>query len=214
MAGLADPEAVLRNIPASAVITPPSRLNAGQTSTVQPVPSKPELWDCPKCHTTNPPMSEHCFKCGTQLLRVCPECNEKTSLITTNICGKCGADYNVAFQRKGLQQKILAYTMEDGELSHQFENAKEKPMGCFNAFMGVTMVALFIGSLFSFADYPEAGIIFLILGLLALVTMIITNTNVSNKSKKMVLEYEQKLSKNREELNRVQQAYDQLTKNS
>lgn len=216
MAGLTDPEAVLRNFPAPAVMTPPSRLNSAQAVATTTATTKPDLWDCPKCHTTNPPMSEHCFKCGTQLLRVCPECNGKTSLITTNVCGKCGLDYDLASQRKDLQQTILKFAMDDGELVRQLEKAKKtKNPGFLGTILDVAMVASSIGAIaLFFSDIPEVGIILLFPILFILAPMVIFKTYLTREASKKVLDYEQRLSENREKSNQAQQAYDHLTKNS
>lgn len=70
------------------------------------------LWACPKCQAENPANTKFCFKCGTQLVRTCPECNHETSLVATGMCGNCGYDYSTAVRRLGLQEDFQARQVE------------------------------------------------------------------------------------------------------
>jgi hypothetical protein len=104
--GLADPMAALQRGPVGGpMMTPP----APRTMT-QPAPAAPSaattLWVCPQCGSDNPAETFHCFRCGTQLVRQCPECSNMTSLVATGFCGTCGYKYDTAVRRAELRAQM------------------------------------------------------------------------------------------------------------
>jgi ribosomal protein L40E len=89
--------------PASPPVQPPQVIVQQQSS---------GIWACPNCKTDNPPQAVHCFKCGSQLVRQCPECHKNTSLISTGICGHCGFAYDVAVERRKLERLLAERKLE------------------------------------------------------------------------------------------------------
>lgn len=104
--GLADPSALLQAVQAGPVAPPPPPPSPRGNGPAPPIQrGAPGLWACPKCQAENPPSTKFCFKCGTQLVRLCPECKGETSLIATGMCGNCGYKYDVATRREELRQQ-------------------------------------------------------------------------------------------------------------
>ena len=102
--GLADPSLPLESLATRHNPTPPSIKNAPP----QPKEASAEdLWGCYKCGSPNPPLSMSCFKCGAPLMRECPECHEKRSLIRTGMCGNCGYKYETARQRQNIRNQMM-----------------------------------------------------------------------------------------------------------
>lgn len=103
-AGLADPAAVLKQMPAplkSRNVASPSGERTGSG-----------LWTCQKCKTDNPPQTRHCFSCGAKLVRTCPNCGQMASLIATGFCGNCGMQYEVAVRLAELRANQAASEQE------------------------------------------------------------------------------------------------------
>lgn len=221
MAGLADPQAIIQNIPASAVMTPPSQISRGNhPAQATGGQAAPNLWQCPKCKTENPPMSEFCFKCGTQLLRICPECDGMTSLVSTNVCGKCGYDYDVAQTRQDLKKNIRAFSTTLNQLSNDVLNAeKSRNWGGCSIFLFLAAVGVAIGGgyTFFFSYYYSGeslyGVLFIsgivVMAIIAFVRGGIKNkmNNTIRNSQQQIVEYEAKLLE-------AKQQYEQLSKKS
>lgn len=102
LGGLADPAAVLQR-----AAPPPPRPKKGAAKPGDEAGGS-GLWTCPKCATDNPPQTNHCFKCGTQLVRACPACGQMASLIATGFCGNCGARYEIAVNMKKVEEQQIA----------------------------------------------------------------------------------------------------------
>ena len=86
--GLADPTAAVaaRSMPPPATPRPAPPSDAAQPALA---------WQCPACHTVNPPGTAHCQQCGRKLAEPCPKCNHLT-LLSARFCGSCGTDLTAA----------------------------------------------------------------------------------------------------------------------
>lgn len=104
LGGLADPMAVLQR-----AAPPPPKPKKGAAQSGGEAGGS-GLWTCPKCATDNPPQTNHCFNCGTQLVRACPTCGQMASLIATGFCGNCGARYEIAVRMKKVEEEQTATT--------------------------------------------------------------------------------------------------------
>lgn len=104
-------------------LTPPPSRPAATTST-QPQ----SLWTCATaaCRADNPPNTKFCFKCGTQLVRQCPNCDQMASLLTTQRCGECGYSYEAAGERRVLRERILQLRDSISATVRQIESAVEE----------------------------------------------------------------------------------------
>lgn len=114
--GLADPEAVLQSAAPAAALPPtppPPSANAAPAA-----PTGTALWTCPKpgCGADNPPNTKFCFKCGTQLVRECPECGRTSSLVATGFCGECGYQYEIAAERRQQRADVERLKKEEEDL--------------------------------------------------------------------------------------------------
>lgn len=94
------------------------------------------LWICTRCNTENPLFTKYCLKCGNQLTKICPECNQNTSLVSTGICGECGYDYETAAQRKhyanqieDLEQKLTTKVSESNEIKQKLNTSSSMGIG-------------------------------------------------------------------------------------
>jgi hypothetical protein len=113
---LADPDAILHmSMPQ---MTPPAPHQPPIGTRPAPVAGS-SLWTCPQCGTDNPAQTRHCFKCGTELVRVCPECKQMTSLVATGMCGHCGYRYDVAVRHDEIRTTIQNAQHEISLLSNQ-----------------------------------------------------------------------------------------------
>ena len=70
---------------------------------------------CPLCNTTNTYQSRHCIKCGSRLVRICPECQKETSYVFYGFCSSCGYYYEIALKRHALRN-------ESATLKTQYSN--------------------------------------------------------------------------------------------
>jgi hypothetical protein len=219
-AGLADPEAVLRDMPAAAAMTPPARIAAGRVTAplAQRAAATSSLWASPKCQTETPPMSEHCFKCGTQLLRICPECGGMTSLISTGVCGKCGYRYERAVQRKELKQQISLLQGQQQNLGAELTKTKSIPLGasgCQWVFQIIFTVGLYLGGLYAFTvpyqSYQIWGFIALILAVFATIS-VVSAFNKKKKTEAAIFNLEQSMAQKQSEIDGTQKMYNELTR--
>lgn len=80
---------------------------------------------CYKCSAVNFPNTKHCARCGTMLIRPCPECGRETSLISSSICISCGAYYDYIVYKKTIQEELLTKEGEFQELSKRLTSANE-----------------------------------------------------------------------------------------
>lgn len=121
--GLADPSLLLHSLqPGGAVMAPPSiKGPAGQAAGQK----EHNIWQCYQCKADNPPHSVHCFKCGAELMRTCPECRKVTSMVSTKTCGNCGYGYDVATQRAELQKNIQSLEKEIPSLEEKIQRRKD-----------------------------------------------------------------------------------------
>lgn len=101
--GLADLDIILQSL--GPAMTPPAPGSLKATGVPSAATVSSSLWTCPnpECRADNPPHTRYCFKCGTELVRECPECGGMTSLVATQMCGACGYSHEVAAQRRGLR---------------------------------------------------------------------------------------------------------------
>jgi len=147
--GLADPNLLLQNLAAKPLMTPPAGMGAqpaaAQASAAPP--AKQNIWECYKCHADNPPHSVHCFKCGAELMRACPECNEVASMVATKMCGKCGYNYDIATERLALKQQILMRQNQKKEITLRMSNEMSKSVGqgCGFQFLGLVIFISALG---------------------------------------------------------------------
>ena len=100
MAGLADPEAILR-------ASPPTVFPVAQSMPPgESVKTTTEAWICRKCHTPNRIGLKFCSKCGTQLGRECIKCNQMVS-VGDAYCPYCGVDIAREQTRRAAQQQEM-----------------------------------------------------------------------------------------------------------
>lgn len=216
-AGLADPEAILRDMTIVAVMTPSARTVAGTAaeSNGLKAATTSSLWACPRCQTENPPMSEHCFKCGATLIRICPECSGLTSLISTGVCGKCGYSFDIALQRKKFSQQILEIKNERKMLEKGLSDAKNIYTGA----TGIPLVIQIVGAIglalagFYFLSYSEIlfGLVFLALAIALPWNIVVSSNNRKGKQEK-INQFEQLLAQKQKELEGTQKLYKELTR--
>lgn len=141
--GLFDPSAIISQMPAAPMVA--ARAPVEQARPVQPVvvaQQAPGLWACPKCKTDNPPQAVHCFKCGTQLVQKCPECEGVSSLISTGMCGNCGFHFEVATKRRKLRDLIGPAQAEAQRLEAAYHSAALKKPGTSGCAIWIAVIAL------------------------------------------------------------------------
>jgi hypothetical protein len=109
--GLVDPLAIGSTSMPSPAMTPPVPSRFAAPNPAQPN-SAAGLWVCPKCKSENPAQTLHCFKCGTELVRKCPECSNLSSLVATGFCGTCGYKFETATRRAEIKVKIASVQQE------------------------------------------------------------------------------------------------------
>jgi hypothetical protein len=126
LGGLADPEAILSQAAAAPTPLAPDLLKPQTTAPSAAAVSKPRLWVCPKCNCDNPVDTKYCYKCGAQLVRVCPECKKMTSLMASGFCGNCGFQYEVALQRAELAGRIDSAQQQLDTLETQLKSAESE----------------------------------------------------------------------------------------
>lgn len=112
--GLVDLTAVGTPIGGGQLVTPPPPRPAVITETPPAAAHQPGMWACPKdgCGADNPPQTKFCFKCGTQLVRQCPNCDKMALLVATQRCGECGFSLEAATERRDLRGKALELNQE------------------------------------------------------------------------------------------------------
>lgn len=201
VAGLADPEALLKTMP----LVPPSVKNVQSHKPVET--TSDDLWACPKCGAVNPELSPSCFNCGAQLLRVCPECNQKRSLVKTGVCGNCGSRYDIAVKKRQELRNVLTAKRQEmrDELSteeqkmqnlnsqvNNLKGEKTEPNGCLAAFGGVS---IFIGCILLMltAKNPAVfgwGIGALGMGIIILVPLVSSGNRKEKKKNEKIEEVE------------------------
>lgn len=165
--GLADPTAVIQRM------TPPRPKTAAQPADIAPE----ALWDCPKCKTRNPEWTQYCLKCGSVLVRRCPECNQMKSLVKTGVCGNCGMPYQDAERRGKLKSYMKA--IDDSISAHQqvlmeLNSALLPPAMFSGELLALALLALLAGpAIFLTYDAALGLILILIAGILLAVTWII-----------------------------------------
>ncbi len=168
--GLADPTALHRGVvsPQMTPLAPPPPLSSPSSTAAvaQPTPSAPVraiLWACYKCETENPTGTKFCLKCGTQLVRECPECKEDSSLVATGMCGICGTSYERATRRQELRDEIAAVEHKIKSLQEQVAAVRGRSgnlaIGC-----GAIIAALGLLALLSTQNFLLALVIGLIGG--------------------------------------------------
>jgi ribosomal protein L40E len=173
--GLADLDALMRGVPVTPMAPPmvPPMGGPGGPAAVPTAPPQVGLWTCPKCRADNPPMSEHCFKCGTQLLRECPECGGMSSLIASGVCGKCGYTYERASQRRSLKGQMASLSDEKKTLDNSLAQANLiNGGGCIwvgglwygGMAIGVLMFLQGIGLIFSGSGQAFGGLLYILFG--------------------------------------------------
>lgn len=144
--GLADPTAIMNK----ALRSPPSSKKASVTTDKS---STADLWVCTNCTTNNPPQTRHCFKCGSQLVRKCPNCGQVSSLVATGFCGHCGASYVLASQlfdqrqqRTEAAQRVQSLAQELRDLEARVNGLVEPspPAGVYLAGTLIVAVGLWI----------------------------------------------------------------------
>lgn len=58
--------------------------------------TNPIFFICPKCkqrYTIYKPDMNYCEKCGTELIKKCPKCEEVITSISAEYCKNCGTKY-------------------------------------------------------------------------------------------------------------------------
>lgn len=103
------------------------------------------LWTCYKCQAINPPQTKCCFECGTELMRLCPECKSETSLVATKMCGKCGYSYEQALRREELRRQVTELRQRLFSLEEEYTEVYQKANG-FPPLNVVLKTELFIGA--------------------------------------------------------------------
>lgn len=156
--GLADPEAILR-APLPSVTPPPPPRQTAQPPPAPVAPSAPTLWACPKCNANNPEHTHYCFKCGTQLVRKCPECNGDTSLVATGFCGKCGFKYDVALRRKELQNVAGQLRKGASTIDAQITSVRARELNFTGVGVGVAIMMLTLLGLCGWARSIESALV-------------------------------------------------------
>lgn len=161
--GLADPEALIRQ---TAIMTPPAPRNAASPAGSRGTTQAGNLWACPKCNADNPAQTDFCLKCGAQLVRKCPECQQKSSLVATGFCGKCGYKYEAAQKRVELKMTIAVLEREVVDLNSRVSESNDEAMG--SPWLSVPVVMLLGGLIMCFAlrDVVIIGIITIVSSIL------------------------------------------------
>ncbi len=169
--GLADPAALLRTLSPVAAPTPPAP-HAVATVPAAP-PRSTSLWTCPKCQADNPASTKFCFKCGTQLVRTCPECKQESSLIATGMCGNCGYGHTVATRREELRSLLRVIGEKLKSSLPQLQLARENSRRTAGVIWGGIILAcgviIFLGGLGGNQSALGWGFIVGVVGLLGLV---------------------------------------------
>jgi hypothetical protein len=164
---------------------------------IKPVEAKTDdLWTCSKCGNPNPQLSISCFKCGAQLMRDCPECNEKRSLIKTGVCGNCGYKYEIATKRQQIRSLMGQEKDKIGAIDKEYSKLFATPIassGCYNLLGFLLIVGgVIVGGVIGVAASGQDGngvIIGLIVGVIGIVILV----SVGNNSKKLGQNKDQKL---------------------
>jgi len=203
MGGLADPEAILRM--SAPVVTPPPPPRPAATSAPTGPTAGPGLWACPKCGTENPAQTKHCFKCGTQLVRECPECKQLSSLVATGFCGQCGYNYNVALRRAELRPKIAGLQEELAALSKNIK-AVEAKKSSLPIWLGLIAAGAFCGGLI---DTRSAGVWWFIAVTFLVFTSMASRSEASQK-KTEIYNLTQVSDHKQAELNALEHEHKQL----
>ncbi|HEU4327594.1 MAG TPA: zinc ribbon domain-containing protein [Roseiflexaceae bacterium] len=99
-------------------------------------------WACYVCGVDNPPNTSFCFKCSAQLVRMCPECRQNTSMIGSKICGNCGYPFDLAIRRDELRRKIVEQQEILKKSQLRYEELKE--IGLFEGFMMFVALVCFV----------------------------------------------------------------------
>jgi ribosomal protein L40E len=224
--GLADPSAFVMSAASRApVMTPPARMGERQPAPqpVQVQAAKENIWECYKCHADNPPHSVHCFKCGAELMRACPECNSVASMVATKMCGKCGYNYDIATQRLSLKNQITVVKQEADNLRVKMQKVNIEPVGkgCGMQFMialiWISAIAGVIGLIGSSNSYDNgSSISVFFISLIAFVILLIWRNSIIKSQKNdiksrasLLLE---EMNKKTNELNNLNQSLNSLTK--
>lgn len=206
--GLADPSAILN--PPKGGMTPPA-------PRPQPLPDKPAavapstLWACPKCGSNNPEHTTYCFKCGTQLVRKCPECGQNTSLVATGFCGHCGYNYEVALRRNELSTEITSLQEKIANANSRLAEAsgRNTSSGLFWGVVGIG-AALFSLSLLGNSGSAGCGVVGILGGGVLAALVFIGMSNASSKKKADIQNATQEIESSKTTLTRVQQEYGSL----
>ncbi|MGB3218562.1 MAG: zinc ribbon domain-containing protein [Anaerolineae bacterium] len=205
MGGLADLSVILQSL--GPTMTPPMPGFPKPTGTPPAATASSSLWTCPKpeCRADNPPHTRYCFKCGTELVRQCPECSAITSLVATKMCGACGYNYDVAAQRRDLRARTSVLQTEIQGLKAQSETVKASkvearggPLAGVIAVLGIVWGAS-QGNLFGW-----------IIGIIALGGFIWLQRRSESAKRSEIHDLDQSLGAKSQELDASEQAYQRL----
>lgn len=150
-AGLADPMAVMHQ-----TAPPPPR---PQKATGQSYGAASGLWACPKCATDNPPQTKHCFKCGTQLVRNCPNCDQMTSLVASGFCGNCGANYDLAVRMAELRVAKEATSAQESQARSAVHQTMASLNGLTKPRSSMVISKALIGAVGGLGTYWSLGLL-------------------------------------------------------
>lgn len=206
--GLADLDVILRDLDPTVTPPVPGFFKVPGAPSAATVSSS--LWICPKqeCKADNPPHTRFCFKCGTELVRKCPECGAMTSLVATQMCGSCGYNYEVATQRLDLKTRVSELQNETQGLKAQITTTTaSKVDGCGPALLGIIGILSLGWGLFG-SGVRLLGWFFAIV---LLGGLIFVYSTMEREKRREVHDLSKLLEVKNEEMNTLEQEYRRLS---
>lgn len=203
--GLAVPE--LSVPPLTPPIVGPNELVPPQIPPPVRSEARSSLWTCYNCGADNPPHTRHCFKCGTELVRQCPECGNMTSLVATKMCGSCGYNYEVALKRRDLQDRIREALNKIKGYESQLHAAKAQTVdGCGrNLLIVFGVVGIFWGMLGSSSSFWGW-----LIGITCLGILVLWYRGVDAQKNAKIRHFSQLIEEQRQEIFACQQEFQRL----
>lgn len=204
--GLADVSVILQGL--GPTMTPPAPGSSKTTGMPSAAPSS-SLWTCPKpeCGADNPPHTRYCFKCGTELVRQCPECDAMTSLIATKMCGTCGYNYEVALERRTLKERVSVAQNEVRGLEARIAAAKARKVeGCGRNLLGLVGIFCISWGMLGFRDSFWGWLI----GIVCLGTLVLWYARVESEKGRELRNVSLLLEAKSHELSASEQEYQRL----
>ncbi|HEU4327337.1 MAG TPA: zinc ribbon domain-containing protein [Roseiflexaceae bacterium] len=166
-------------------------------------------WACYTCGVENPPNTSFCFKCSTQLVRMCPECRQNTSMIGSKICGNCGYPFDLAIRREVFRRQIGIQRENIRELRLQYARFLRDEKHGGNNLRSILLINLFVFCCCASGGDDVARTLIVFICLVSVVVVVVIIGSKKQKSKKSMGETGMKIHQLEQSIIQFQRALEE-----